>query len=202
MVDLLLHMIHFCASCVSDNNALPPAAGLIGGAAGAAGGFSGMGGGVGSGGAGQSGAGAGGSGGTGSSSSTAIAQGNDDSTTPNSDAVPTTGTPDSSETETETGEPGTHASSPFANESGGISEHAQTPDDVNPSDPFVSPQATPDPLFSDGPQVDGPTSPGDDSAETDYINPDGTPLGSSPAPRGLPHEPPAAHQFRAHTKQR
>jgi hypothetical protein len=200
MMDLFLHMIHFCASCVSDNNALPPAAGLIGGAAGAAGGFSGMGGGVGSGGAGQSGAGAGGSGGTGSSNPTAIAQGNDDSTTPNSDAVPTTGMPDSSETET--GEPGTHASSPFANESGGISEHAQTPDAGNPSDPFVSPQATPDPLFSDGPQVDGPTSPGDDSAETDYINPDGTPLGSSPAPHGLPQKPPTAHQFGAPTKQR
>jgi hypothetical protein len=38
MMDLILHMFHFCASCVSDSNALPPAAGLIGGAAGAAGG--------------------------------------------------------------------------------------------------------------------------------------------------------------------
>src|ERR1019366_7340289 len=42
MMDLILHLFHFCASCVSDSNALPPAAGLIGGAAGAAGGLSGL----------------------------------------------------------------------------------------------------------------------------------------------------------------
>ena len=62
MMDLFLHLIHFCASCASDNNALPPAAGLIGGAAGAAGGLGGMGGGAGSGGAGGGGNGAGSSG--------------------------------------------------------------------------------------------------------------------------------------------
>jgi hypothetical protein len=37
MMDVILHLFHFCASCVSDSNALPPAAGLIGGTAGAVG---------------------------------------------------------------------------------------------------------------------------------------------------------------------
>ena len=244
MMDLFLNMIHFCASCVSDNNALPPAAGLIGGAAGAVGGFGGMSGGAGSsggGGGGGNGAGGGGGGGTGGGADgggvpgpTAIPPGNvptngpqpipdwtpgskeifpgdgptsggpqqfgpgtdvpaanpdtgdsapdsrsaPDTTTPNSTAVPTTGAQDSTEN---AGGLGTNASSPFADVSGGIAEHTTPPAAANPSDPFVSPQSTPDPLYSDGPQVDGPTSPGDDSAKTDYINPDGTPLGSSPA---------------------
>ncbi len=42
MMDLFLHLVHFCASCVSDSNALPPAAGLMGGAAGAAGALGGL----------------------------------------------------------------------------------------------------------------------------------------------------------------
>ena len=39
MMDLVLHLFHFCASCVSDGNAIPPAAGVIGGAAAAMGSF-------------------------------------------------------------------------------------------------------------------------------------------------------------------
>src|ERR1035441_1482282 len=68
MMDLILHLFHFCASCVSDSNALPPAAGLIGGAAGAAGGLGGLGGlggGAGAGGAGEGGTSAGAGGGAG-----------------------------------------------------------------------------------------------------------------------------------------
>jgi hypothetical protein len=62
-----------------------------------------------------------------------------------------------------------------------------------PGDPFHSPSANPQPIYSDGSQVDGSNKPGDDTTETDYINPDGTPLGStSPAhhaPATPPHKP-------------
>jgi hypothetical protein len=39
MMDLIVHLLHFCASCVSDNSAIPPAAGLLGGAVSTVGGF-------------------------------------------------------------------------------------------------------------------------------------------------------------------
>ena len=44
MIELLVSLVHFCASCVSDNNVIPPALGALGGAAGAAGGLGGLGG--------------------------------------------------------------------------------------------------------------------------------------------------------------
>jgi hypothetical protein len=56
-----------------------------------------------------------------------------------------------------------------------------------PGDPFHSPSENPQPIFSDGSQVDGSNTPGDDTTETDYINPDGTPLGSTP--HAPPHAP-------------
>ena len=59
-----------------------------------------------------------------------------------------------------------------------------------PDDPFHSPSENPQPIFSDGTQVDGSNKPGDDTTETDYINPDGTPLGSTPpAPHHAPGTP-------------
>jgi hypothetical protein len=287
MMDLLAQLMHFCASCVADSNAVPAAAGALGGAAAAAGGLGGLsnpGGGPGTG-VEES------NGGPsarapvnhlgpepiGDSPPTADSAGpkpigdqgtlppsgpntlgmgtNPDGTytvddgytgqryttlpdgsgpkpvgaetpppgsaTPIGDGPPTAdSTPDTTAaappgdtpagadatagtTTTTSGTSGTNASSPFANESGGISEHADAPEAKNPSDPFASPEATPDPLFSDGPQVDGSTSPGGDTAETDYINPNGTPLGSSPTPtqgsgmnpqtstptHGVPHKP-------------
>jgi len=42
MIDLVMSLLHFCASCVSDNNVIPPALGALGGAAGAAGGLGGL----------------------------------------------------------------------------------------------------------------------------------------------------------------
>ena len=75
-------------------------------------------------------------------------------TEPDSTTTPTTTAPAS----TPSGRGGgTNSSNPFADESGGVAEHASPPEAANPSDPFASPQATPDPLYSDGPQVDGPT---------------------------------------------
>ena len=172
MIDLFMHLLNFCQSCVSDAQSVPPAVGVLGGAAGAVGGLGGLAGGVGSG-AGDAGTGAGDS-------------------TPNPGGAPGPATPDASTPDSGVtgGGPGSNTSNPFADESGGIAEHAAPPAAANPADPFVSPQATPDPLFGDGPQVDGPTSPGADSAKTDYINPDGTPLGSRPAaPHATPHKP-------------
>ena len=184
-MDLFLHLIHFCASCASDNNALPPAAGLIGGAAGAAGGLGGMGGGAGSGGAGGGGNGAGSSGtggGVGGNAGGGDSSGGGDgpAAAPNPTQPPTSSTTAPGSTPTGSGG-ATNSSNPFADESGGIAEHASPPDAANPSDPFASPQAKPDPLYSDGPQVDGPTAPSDNTAKNDYINADGTPIGTSPA---------------------
>jgi hypothetical protein len=191
MFDLLLHVMHFCASCVSDNNAIPPAAGALGGAAGAAGGL----GGLGSLGAGQS-SNAPATGAHASSSAPTAT-----TTAPSTaNTIPPAGTLDATDTG---GAPDKSANNVFADESGGIAEHPGAPPDANPSDPFASPQSTPDPLFSDGPQVDGSSSPGDDTTETDYINADGTPMGSSPAApqasgvgphasastHGVPHKP-------------
>jgi hypothetical protein len=152
MIDLCVHLLHFCQSCVSDAQSVAPAVGVLGGAAGAIGGIGGL----------------GGLGGGGGPGPTAIAPGD----------VPVNGPTDVPAVDPQ---PDASTNNPFADESGGIAEHAATPAAANPSDPFVSPQATPDPLYGDGPQVDGPGSSGADSAKTDYINPDGTPLGSSPA---------------------
>lgn len=42
MMDFLMTVVHFCASCVGDNNVIPPAVGALSGAAGAAGGLGGL----------------------------------------------------------------------------------------------------------------------------------------------------------------
>ena len=47
-------------------------------------------------------------------------------------------------------------------------------------------------MNADGPQVDDENSPGDNTTETDYINPNGSPMGSQPPGHSgvtHPHKP-------------
>jgi hypothetical protein len=181
VLDLVAHLIAWCQSCVPDAQSAAPAVGIIGGTAGAIGAIGGLGGGLGSADASAA------SGGETASSPTGgnappgdgdTATGGDTSTSGGGDGA------DGGDDSKGLSEP----PSSFNDTTGGFQMHEPPDPPEFPDDPFHSPSANPQPIFSDGSQVDGSNKPGDDTTETDYINPDGTPLGSTPA---APHHTPA-----------
>jgi hypothetical protein len=177
VVDLIAHLIAWCQSCAPDAQSAAPALGIIGGTAGAIGAIGGLGGGAASSGADASPT-------SGGESTTSPTDG--DTSPTGGDTSPQGGGGDGDDSNGPSEPP-----SSFNDTTGGFQMHEPPDPPVFPDDPFHSPAENPQPIFSDGSQVDGSNKPGDDTTETDYINPDGTPLGSTPSvPHHTPGTPP------------
>ena len=184
MFDLVVHLISWCQSCVPDAQSAAPAVGIIGGTAGALGAIGGLGGDP-----------------AGSGVDASDASGGETANPPTDGDTSTTGG-DTSASGGDTSASGgggdgddsngpSEPPSSFNDTTGGFQMHEPPDPPVFPDDPFHSPSANPQPIYSDGSQVDGSNKPGDDTTETDYINPNGTPLGSTPpAPHHTPSTPP------------
>jgi len=179
MIDLIAHLIAFCQSCVPDAQSAAPAVGIIGGTAGAIGAIGGLGSGVAS-------SDSGGDASAANGGETATSPTDGDTSPAGGDTSPSGGGGDGDDSNGLAQPP-----SSFNDTTGGFQMHEAPDPPVYPDEPFRSPLENPQPIYSDGGQVDGSNKPGDDTTETDYINPDGTPLGSTPAvPHHTPSTPP------------